>query len=871
MSVRNWKSSYSKEEKHSVKEHIVDTVSLWSAMGLLWYASFSMIREWFPDFVEAAILSDVEGVPVVGSNVRLIQMEWGFILLWLLILWAGSEWPKIYLKRWRLLFSLAGIAMPIFYVYSNAEKIFTGAVAMLQEYLRYWNAYYGTTYFIAAGNKSYAPMALSVIFMALWWLIWNISYATKKRVLLGLFPVAILVLELIVGLSPMEDGMFFLFFGVMLLLNFGGRTIAKKVVVIICLIGSLLLSSLCFGDSVSLLTTEEKKQEVLNWQKSFLTTDLVELLSFDFHFSKEPVGNQTPTYTGKVILEIEADAKPEGSIYLKGYYGTTYKNGTWSYEDSEFKESCREYSYSQEELAEALFRMPYESVSGYLEQSQIFVSGRDSVINYVIDYVGTTGDVAYVPYYAEYDSLDEDYDFLGDYLLKKEIGDKKISVKVIQNSIDAEVLKATGVVAPTTEASTVLNELAQTYVKNEKEMAFFEEAKEYVGDYMQYDGWYETEEGTAATNSLRLGYAKTVKNFLGMQMSYSLILDDLPAGADPIEYAVMEGHEGYCMHFATAGTLLLRELGVPARYVSGYIVIPSDFEEGERGYKAEVTDYAAHTWVEIYLDNIGWIPFEMTPGYASAQSIIPTEGDVDAYEERSEERKELLEDLETGEDASEMIPEEDSEVSEEEESEGEDVTEGEDLSESPEGGEGENTEGDNGEDGNLENPSDLSGDGNSNNDSVKFELNEGAVKAVLGVIVLIALAAGGFLGLRKWFFQYENSLNSEVKRNLTRRAVKHINKRMFHMLRLKSAKHPSKNLQKGYWTDTKMEEELIALYDFVDKEDWKLYMEIVKKMHYSLEDISTEEMIHCYNCYKKVWELTIRKQISDMIQGKYKK
>lgn len=35
-------------------------------------------------------------------------------------------------------------------------------------------------------------------------------------------------------------------------------------------------------------------------------------------------------------------------------------------------------------------------------------------------------------------------------------------------------------------------------------------------------------------------------------------------------------------------------------------VMPSDFEEAESGYKAEVTDYAAHTWVEIYLDNIGW-------------------------------------------------------------------------------------------------------------------------------------------------------------------------------------------------------------------------------------------------------------------------
>ena len=75
-----------------------------------------------------------------------------------------------------------------------------------------------------------------------------------------------------------------------------------------------------------------------------------------------------------------------------------------------------------------------------------------------------------------------------------------------------------------------------------------------------------------------------------------------------------------------------------------------------------------------------------------------------------------------------------------------------------------------------------------------------------------------------------------------------MNRRLYHMLRFKQL---NVNLKKEYWTANQMEETLITNYDCVDKEDWKRYMDIVKKTHYSLEEISKEEMQHCYKCYKK--------------------
>jgi len=72
---------------------------------------------------------------------------------------------------------------------------------------------------------------------------------------------------------------------------------------------------------------------------------------------------------------------------------------------------------------------------------------------------------------------------------------------------------------------------------------------------------------------------------------------------------------GYCAHFATAATLLLREAGIPVRYTEGYHV--SDFQTiGGTGasdrYGSDARDKNSHTWIEVYFDTIGWIPFETT-------------------------------------------------------------------------------------------------------------------------------------------------------------------------------------------------------------------------------------------------------------------
>lgn len=94
---------------------------------------------------------------------------------------------------------------------------------------------------------------------------------------------------------------------------------------------------------------------------------------------------------------------------------------------------------------------------------------------------------------------------------------------------------------------------------------------------------------------------------LAAQCSYTLSPPVLPEGEDFVSFFLFESRQGYCVHFATAATLLFRAAGVPARYAEGYAV-----PAGEEGW-VDVPDSNAHAWVEIYLGGLGWVPVEVTP------------------------------------------------------------------------------------------------------------------------------------------------------------------------------------------------------------------------------------------------------------------
>lgn len=105
-----------------------------------------------------------------------------------------------------------------------------------------------------------------------------------------------------------------------------------------------------------------------------------------------------------------------------------------------------------------------------------------------------------------------------------------------------------------------------------------------------------------------------IKLYLKNNYSYTLSPGETPEDRDFAEYFLFENHKGYCVHFATAGTVMLRAMGIPARYAEGYAVTEEDYKLIDNDGWANIRDNRAHAWTEVYYSGLGWQPIEMTPG-----------------------------------------------------------------------------------------------------------------------------------------------------------------------------------------------------------------------------------------------------------------
>lgn len=114
------------------------------------------------------------------------------------------------------------------------------------------------------------------------------------------------------------------------------------------------------------------------------------------------------------------------------------------------------------------------------------------------------------------------------------------------------------------------------------------------------------EQITAAATS-NYDRAAAIERHLRSQFGYTLDLGN--PGDDPLAWFLFERRMGHCEYFASAMTVMLRTLGIPARYVTGFL--PGEFNDVGNDFIVRASD--AHSWVEVYFPGYGWIPFDPTP------------------------------------------------------------------------------------------------------------------------------------------------------------------------------------------------------------------------------------------------------------------
>lgn len=100
--------------------------------------------------------------------------------------------------------------------------------------------------------------------------------------------------------------------------------------------------------------------------------------------------------------------------------------------------------------------------------------------------------------------------------------------------------------------------------------------------------------------------AQAVMTYFASQgFSYTLEPPVMPDA--PVDTFLFDARQGFCSHYASAMTFVLRSAGIPARIVSGY--------QGGQNLADNVLSiyqYDAHAWVEASLDNQSWTRFDPT-------------------------------------------------------------------------------------------------------------------------------------------------------------------------------------------------------------------------------------------------------------------
>ncbi|MCL2099922.1 MAG: transglutaminase-like domain-containing protein, partial [Oscillospiraceae bacterium] len=119
------------------------------------------------------------------------------------------------------------------------------------------------------------------------------------------------------------------------------------------------------------------------------------------------------------------------------------------------------------------------------------------------------------------------------------------------------------------------------------------------------------------TRDLHTDYDKAlaIEEYLAKNYEYTLSPSaPYDAGQDFVYNFLFDIKEGYCSYYATAMTVMMRLLGIPARESEGYLVDTRRITRDEDGNPAAIVvlDNNAHAWVEVYLRGIGWVPFEPT-------------------------------------------------------------------------------------------------------------------------------------------------------------------------------------------------------------------------------------------------------------------
>ena len=288
----------------------------------------------------------------------------------------------------------------------------------------------------------------------------------------------------------------------------------------------------------------------------------------------------------EAILSVTSDKTD--TLYLRGFVGDTYKNGTWSALDAETAAAEKDLFYWLHE-------------NGFYPQSQFALSAAQTA-EYKTETIQISNlSTCSLHRYEPFSVLSTNAGTSKNLLLPSVVetsgwnGEREYSYVVIA------------------DASTILPQILDALQQGEPSSSYLQMEsayRDFVDSYALAVPQEFTDELGALLEETRKNLNFSGELFKEQAQLCALSFLETCFGGDtslPLDSTA----KGTTYQYATVAALALRYYGIPARYVEGFTVKTAENEN------VSVTNENAGAWVEVYQDGVGWLPLALTPGLES--------------------------------------------------------------------------------------------------------------------------------------------------------------------------------------------------------------------------------------------------------------
>lgn len=406
----------------------------------------------------------------------------------------------------------------------------------------------------------------------------------------------------------------------------------------------------------------QKRRDITEAMHSFTTENLAESLSnltaafgFDFNYENHKLGTTDHVkYKNTTDLTVTVEKKIDGALYLKDDNGSVYHDNEWfdlsagSYKNDIFNDFSETGIYPQDFpclFSKIIYPESIDNtiwIKSNLKKKRVFAPyGTDNFgsLKYDKDMTvalkdGKTNEFTYKFVSVDADNISQ---YIGD-VSRTVYSSSSITDEYWQNAIynycsdhglitygdyfpidyeisaDQQLLYENGNILMAELLQNSYKDFVYENYLQLPETSAMDEVRNAYSDILDLGA-------SASSSADKLAILHMLRDKISASSEYSLDPGKTPSNRDFVNYFLLENPKGYCIHYATAGVILARMAGIPARYATGYVIVGDDFNKANSNpdgtYTIDVKDNRSHAWAEVYLDGYGWVPFEFTAGYSS--------------------------------------------------------------------------------------------------------------------------------------------------------------------------------------------------------------------------------------------------------------